>query len=192
MTRDQLPRPVKTIQLEVAKRVGVGKGFGGGVRSVEFRERWTRTTPPSCARSATRPLESMRDQRNEPIHAVRRCVSQRAVHACGFEMSKACRNIFVVFSDENSHRGQRSENSRAPTNRTQCALLDVFSRRACHTGCLQTFSAEEVVEWPDGPGWKRLSTSVGSGYYFFIHFSPQRVRYSTVSATVPNRSSQTC
>lgn len=37
VTRVRCPGPVKPIRREVAKRVGIGSGRGGRVRSVEFR-----------------------------------------------------------------------------------------------------------------------------------------------------------
>ena len=50
VTRGRFPGPVKAIRREVAKRVGIGTGHGGGVRSVEFREVTEDYTSKLCSK----------------------------------------------------------------------------------------------------------------------------------------------
>ena len=107
MLEGRFPGPVKTIRREVAKRVGIGTGHGGGVRSVEFREVTEDYTSKLCSK-CNEVLERMRDQCNKLTHAVRRCLTTSCVRVWHLDVN-ACRNIFVVFVHENSHQGQRPE-----------------------------------------------------------------------------------
>ena len=114
--RSRFPGPVKTIGREVEKRVGIGTGHGGGVRSAEFREVKEDYTSELCSK-CNEVLKPMRDKLNKPIHAVRRCNSTSYVRVWNRDVN-ACRNIFAVFGHQNSHRVRDPSSSRERTSGT--------------------------------------------------------------------------
>ncbi|CAM9583016.1 unnamed protein product, partial [Laminaria digitata] len=75
---------------------------------VEFREKVNEDRTCKLCSKCNEVLEPMQDQHNQPIHAVRRCLTTSCVRLWHRDVN-ACRNIFAVFTYENSHQRQRPE-----------------------------------------------------------------------------------
>ncbi|CAM9738317.1 unnamed protein product [Laminaria digitata] len=102
VSRGRFPGPVKTIRREIEKRDGGGAGpVGLSYRAVN--EYYTSKLCSKCKEV----LEPMLDEKNKPIHAVRRCQSTSCVWCLWNRDVNACRNIDATFVHENSNQGRR-------------------------------------------------------------------------------------
>ncbi|CAM9600691.1 unnamed protein product, partial [Laminaria digitata] len=95
VSRGRFPGPVKIIRREIEKRVGGGEGpVGVSYRAVN--EDYTDYTSKLCSK-CKEVLEPMLDEKNKPIHAVRRCQSTSCVWRLWNRDVNACRNIYAMF-----------------------------------------------------------------------------------------------
>ena len=109
-------------------------------------------------------LEAIRDQRNKPTHAVRRCLTTSCVRLWHRDIN-AWRNNFAVFTHENSYEGRRPGKftrgyqlldtaclNEQPSNKLRLHTL-------CHEGKLQ--GSSRGITHEQSHGYVRVGTTRG-------------------------------
>ena len=110
--------------------------WGSTQYRVQGGERGLHLSPSCVCSECNEVLEPMRDQRDKPIHAVRRSLKMSCVRV-GQRDVNACRNILAVFAHENSHRVQRSEKFARRYQQDTLRIWQIRSKHATLVVCTQ-------------------------------------------------------